>query len=148
MNTWPNLSHVLNERYTVAYVMSYNVFPLLCVIQADADFLVNEGTKASCAWRYSLKFKQCWGKEWLEAVPRILCNILECIRKTSFLRYVQAVGRSLCYGSETCNLQHNNKILTINTQPHSRINWIDLPKWHSPVWTSFAEYLVSEMCQS
>jgi len=33
-------------------------------------------------------------------------------------------------------------------RPHSRIIWLDLPKWHSPVWTSFAEYLVSEMCQS
>jgi len=44
---------------------------------------------------------------------------------------VHAVGRSLCYGSETCNLQHNNNnntVLTINTPPssQSRINWICL----------------------
>jgi len=57
-----------------------------------------------------------------------------------------AVGRSLCYGSKTCNLQHNNTILTItphthththththshthtHTHPHSRITWIWLAK--------------------
>jgi hypothetical protein len=36
-----------------------------------------------------------------------------------------AVGRSLCYGSKTCNLQHKNKILTIKPH-HSKINSICL----------------------
>ena len=37
--------------------------------------------------------------------------------KENIISDVHAVGRSLCYGSEPCNLQHNNRILTINPTP-------------------------------
>jgi len=46
-------------------------------------------TKASWTRRNSLKTKQYSYKEWLEPVLRNLCNILECIRNTSFIMHMQ-----------------------------------------------------------
>jgi hypothetical protein len=56
---------------------------------------------------------------------------------------VHVVGRSLCYDSETCNLQHNNTKL-----PTQELSVLELPRRHSPIQTSFAENLVSEVCQN
>jgi len=38
-----NLSHILKAHYTVTYVMTNAVFPLLCVSSADVNLWVNGG---------------------------------------------------------------------------------------------------------
>jgi len=43
------------------------------------------------------------------------------VYKENIISEVHAVVRSLCCGYATCNLQHNNTILTINPPPHSNI---------------------------